>query len=346
MPFNFPTTGLVANVTTYSYSGRTWIWNGSAWNSVGTVQGTQGTTGAQGIQGLQGTQGLTGSFGGAALDYKFSTNTTSTPPLPGYVKFNNADITLATEIYIHYSDDNSASAYSFLQTIDDSTSAIKGHFSVTSQDNPDLFGPVLFAITGSHTEDSVNEFFVVPISHIAGANPSIANDYHIILTFARTGDKGDTGIQGLQGLQGIQGVQGTQGLQGTEGFQGVQGLQGIQGIQGVQGTQGLQGIQGAAAPLVVVNTTAKTSAYSLTASDYNTIVQMNASAAFTVDTSLSAAPTGTQITLVALTTGVSVTGSGVTLYYTPGNKLRTTYSAATLICLSSNVWLLTGDLTA
>ena len=49
MPINFPTTGLVANVTTYSYDGRTWIWTGFVWQSVGTVQGLQGTTGTKGI---------------------------------------------------------------------------------------------------------------------------------------------------------------------------------------------------------------------------------------------------------------------------------------------------------
>jgi len=51
MPANFPTTGLTPNVTTYTYSGRTWLWTGTAWQSQGTIQGIIGTTGAQGIQG-------------------------------------------------------------------------------------------------------------------------------------------------------------------------------------------------------------------------------------------------------------------------------------------------------
>lgn len=62
MPINFPTSGLVANVTTYTYSGLTWIWTGSVWQSVGSVS-VQGTQGLQGIQGTNGLQGFTGTIG-------------------------------------------------------------------------------------------------------------------------------------------------------------------------------------------------------------------------------------------------------------------------------------------
>jgi len=36
MPLNFPTSGLTANETTYTFSGNTWIWNGYAWDAVVT----------------------------------------------------------------------------------------------------------------------------------------------------------------------------------------------------------------------------------------------------------------------------------------------------------------------
>jgi hypothetical protein len=39
-------------------------------------------------------------------------------------------------------------------------------------------------------------------------------------------------------------------------------------------------------------------------------------------------------------------GSGVTINYTPGLKLRAQYSAATVIQTAANTWLLTGDVTA
>lgn len=94
----------------------------------------------------------------------------------------------------------------------------------------------------------------------------------------------------------------------------------------------------------ILNATAKTAAYTLAPSDYETMVQMNGAFAFNLTTALSSAPVGTQIHLLALTTGVSVAATGVTLNGTPGLKLRAAYSSATLICLASNNWVLLGDL--
>lgn len=95
-----------------------------------------------------------------------------------------------------------------------------------------------------------------------------------------------------------------------------------------------------------LNVIPKVGTHTLTVSDYNTIVQMNGAFTFQLTTSLSTAEPGTQITLLARTTGVSVTaGSGVTLLATPGTKLRDAGSMATLICLGTNSWVLTGDLT-
>jgi hypothetical protein len=51
MPLNFPSTGLTANQTTYSYSGNTWIWNGFAWDSV-FVNGITGTANEIEVTGL------------------------------------------------------------------------------------------------------------------------------------------------------------------------------------------------------------------------------------------------------------------------------------------------------
>jgi hypothetical protein len=95
-----------------------------------------------------------------------------------------------------------------------------------------------------------------------------------------------------------------------------------------------------------VNVTPKTAAYTLAAGDAETMVQMNGAFAFSVTTALSSLTAGTQIHLLALTSGVTVTSSGVTLNSTPGLKLRTAYSSATLICLGTNSWVLVGDTAA
>jgi hypothetical protein len=100
--------------------------------------------------------------------------------------------------------------------------------------------------------------------------------------------------------------------------------------------------------LASVNTTAKTSAYTLVSGDANTILQMNGAFAFTVPLNSSVPyPVGTQIHLLAITTGASVTfTSGITSYATPGNKMRASGSMATLIKLDTDTWVLAGDLTA
>lgn len=64
--------------------------------------------------------------------------------------------------------------------------------------------------------------------------------------------------------------------------------------------------------------------------------------------STTAFPIGTSIDFYqASGTGANfVEGSGVTILRTPGLKLRTTYSSATLTKVATNTWLLAGDLTA
>ena len=51
----------------YTYGNRTWSWNGTAWQSVGTAQGLQGTQGLQGSQGTQGVQGIQGIQGSSYI---------------------------------------------------------------------------------------------------------------------------------------------------------------------------------------------------------------------------------------------------------------------------------------
>ena len=200
----------------------------------------QGVQGNQGLQGRQGTQGLTGAFGGATFVYDFTTETQDSDPSAGRLKFNNSNLTSANRLFIDDQDFDGTDIQSYLRTIDDSTSGIKGHFKVSNLSNPDDFA--MFAITGSITE--ATGYFKVPCSYVSGSATSFSGGEDLTITFARTGDKGDTGIQGLQGLQGNQGVQGLQGLQGNQGVQGLQGLQGNQGVQGLQGLQGNQGVQG------------------------------------------------------------------------------------------------------
>ena len=209
--------------------------------------GPQGIQGPQGPQGPQGDTGPAGSFGGVTFDYTFDSGTAAADPGFGRLRFNNANWSSASLMFMNERDDNFTNIQTFLRTIDDSTSPIKGHFKITEASNPASFG--IFTIS-SLTE--IGSYFAIDCAYVNGSITSLANDADITITFARTGDigvqgpRGDDGIQGDTGFQGAQGTQGLQGRQGTQGIQGIQGAQGTQGISGDgnQGTQGLQGIQG------------------------------------------------------------------------------------------------------
>jgi hypothetical protein len=88
--------------------------------------------------------------------------------------------------------------------------------------------------------------------------------------------------------------------------------------------------------------------YTAISSDLNKLVTLNNSSAITVTINTSLAlSAGQRIDFVQLGTGqVTFSNSSVTLNGTPGLKLRARYSSATLICLSSDNYILVGDLSA
>lgn len=92
-------------------------------------------------------------------------------------------------------------------------------------------------------------------------------------------------------------------------------------------------------------------AYTLVAADQNALVTLTNGSAITLTVPTNAAqpfPVGAAVDLVQMGAGqVTVAGdTGVTVNGTPGLKLRTQYSGATLIKLDANQWVLLGDLTA
>jgi hypothetical protein len=96
--------------------------------------------------------------------------------------------------------------------------------------------------------------------------------------------------------------------------------------------------------LATVN--AKTADYTLVAGDSGEIITMTVAGAntLTIPTGLPAGFTGMLVQLGAGQT--TIAASGTTLRATPGLKLRAQYSAATYVHLGSEVYLITGDLSA
>ena len=123
---------------------------------------------------------------------------------------------------------------------------------------------------------------------------------------------------------------------------------GQQGIQGATGATGSTGSQGDPTLSVIA---AKTGAYTLATGDESDLIQLNGT--FTVSIPTDATfnfAIGTQINLLNIGTGVitvAATTPGTTaLNGTPGLKLRTQWSSATLIKRAANAWVIVGDLIA
>ena len=98
--------------------------------------------------------------------------------------------------------------------------------------------------------------------------------------------------------------------------------------------------------------TEKTASYTLDTLDHqDNVVEMNSASAttFTIPTDAALAwPVGASMDIFQMGSGqVTVAGdTGVTVLFTPGNKLRTQYSSCTIMKRGANSWVLYGDLTA
>ena len=98
-------------------------------------------------------------------------------------------------------------------------------------------------------------------------------------------------------------------------------------------------------------TNAQTASYSLVLADKDKIVEMGVGSANNLTVPLNSSqafPVGTQISILQTGSGQTtvVATGGVTINSTPGLKLRTQWSSATLIKRATDTWVLVGDLSA
>jgi len=118
------------------------------------------------------------------------------------------------------------------------------------------------------------------------------------------------------------------------------------GVVFSDGTQTKQGVPS------ITTIAAKTDSYTLSnLNERDTIVEISKASAVTLTIPLNATiayPVGTTIDIIQTGSGqVTIAGAvGVTVNATPGLKLRTQWSSATLLKRAENTWLVYGDLTA
>ena len=118
---------------------------------------------------------------------------------------------------------------------------------------------------------------------------------------------------------------------------------------GVAFTDGTQTLEGVPSRTPIIQ---KTASYTLSAlTERDDLIEMASASAMTLTIPLNSAvafPVGTSIDILQTSTGqVTIAGdAGVTVNSTPGLKLRTQWSSATLFKRATNTWVVYGDLTA
>ena len=239
----------------------------------------QGPTGAPGPAGGPGPTGGTGPTGAegnnAGARFNFSTTITDADPGIGNFRFNNAAIASTTVIYLDLQEAGSVDVTAFIDSWDDSTSAVKGYLAIDSNTNADTS----FGIFRLNSITTATGYRKLNVTYLSGSGPS--NTEACVLRFFRTGDLGATGPAGPTGPTGLTGPTGPTGAASTvagptgptgaastvAGPTGPTGPQGPQGIQGIAGGTGPTGPTGTAATLNLgtVATGAAGSAVSITA---------------------------------------------------------------------------------
>ena len=203
--------------------------------------GATGSKGQKGEKGQKGVKGQEGNFGGQTFAYDFDTGTSDADPGNGELRLNNGTVSSASILYIDDQDSGGTDIQSYLRTIDDSDSTIKGHVRISNKLDASDFA--LFTISGSITEAS--GYFKVPVAYVSGSASSFSNGEDLIVTFARTGDQGDKGQKGEVGSTGSTGSKGQKGEVGATGQKGQKGEVGSTGSTGAKGEKGQKGQTGA-----------------------------------------------------------------------------------------------------
>jgi len=166
------------------------------------------------------------------------------------------------------------------------------------------------------------------------------------------GAEGPTGPQGAQGTAGAAGATGPTGAQGTAGAAGPTGPTGAAGAAGAAGATGPTGATGAAGDWTTAQTIATpaitSNAYAVVSGDTGKLLLLtNGSTAMTLNVNTGIGLTaGQRIDMVQTGSGQVTVAGTATTNATPGKKFRAQYSAATLICTSTNNYVLLGDLSA
>lgn len=142
-----------------------------------------------------------GVHGGSSFRYAFSTTITDSDPGSGELRFNHGTFASITRLFIDDSAyPNISGAEAWIQTFDDSDSAVRGYIKVTKITDQTVTR--LFEVTGASVDGT--GYWKIVVNPVA-TQGTLNNGDGVIVSFTRTGDKGDTGATGETGATGPQG---------------------------------------------------------------------------------------------------------------------------------------------
>jgi hypothetical protein len=116
-------------------------------------------------------------------------------------------------MYVNETDRNGAAWSAALDTLDDSTSTVKGYLRLVAATDTTRW--LLFALTAQSDAGTYRQITVSGIT--SSATSPLVGGETVLLEFARTGDKGATGATGSTGGTGPTGATGPQGPAGDDG---------------------------------------------------------------------------------------------------------------------------------
>ena len=218
---NFPTNPALND--TYSFGGKTWIWNGYGWQlaSDGNISVTGNITASYFIGNGSQLTGILAS-GGTSIDNGLSNVA---------IKGVNANVTVSVDGVENVATFTTNGLSVTANVI--AGNLVSDHFTYANGVN------ILSGAIG--TQGTTGAQGTIGAQGITGAQGTTGIGTQ---GATGTGTQGTTGAQGANGAQGIIGAQGTQGIVGAQGTQGIQGRLGQIGPVGIQGQTGSQGIGG------------------------------------------------------------------------------------------------------
>jgi hypothetical protein len=139
-----------------------------------------------------------GDPGSSGIPYTYdNSGTTSTDPGNGKIRFSSATVASITHLYADLLDANGRDVTAYLDTLDDSTSTVKGYVTLRRRTDPTAFA--LFQLTAVTTQTGYRDLTVV---HINSGGTFVTTAADIFLQFSRTGDKGaDGNVISVLGVQ-------------------------------------------------------------------------------------------------------------------------------------------------